>query len=295
MVLVNKKELTPPIHHRKRQGNHHKRNKSYDKSYWPFLPLLAIAGVAMLINLVWSNIGHSHSMVLGDSNGLTSLQLLQETNKDRQSHDINDLRLNSQLSAAAQAKAQSMVSQNYWSHVSPDGKQPWAYVQQQGYQYQAVGENLAYGFANPDDVIAGWLNSPEHRANLLDPAYTNVGFGVVQAANYLGKGPETVVVAMYGRPAEISQLTPQNSSNLPIRQVSRIELVTTSAVPGILYMVIAAAAGAAAVIILRHTRSLHRVLAYSEAYIVKHRTLDIIAITVIAIGALLTRTAGFIH
>lgn len=234
-------------------------------------------------------------MVLGVSTGLTNQQLLQQTNHSRLSTDIAQLVPNSRLTAAAQAKAQDMASQNYWSHVGPDGSQPWSFVQQQRYEYQALGENLAYGFTDPSDVVKGWLNSPEHRANMLDPAYTNVGFGVVQAANFMGQGPETIVVAMYGRPASAVPLASQDNSYLPVRQVSRIDLVAANAVPGALYIVVAITAAAAGLFIYRHTRALHRVVAYSESFIVRHPGLDVVAVSLITIGALLTRNAGFIR
>ncbi len=297
MVLVNKKQQVAPMHHRKRQGNHHKRSKVYEKSYWPYLPLLAVAGVAMLVNVIWTNLDRSQASVLGTSTGLTNLQLLADTNQSREQQGIGSLRLNSRLAVAAQAKAQNMASNDYWSHTAPDGRQPWSFVKQAGYQYQALGENLAYGFVGSDDVVNGWLNSQEHRANMLDPAYQDVGFGVIQAADYQQKGPQTIVVAMYGRRTEAVAMATQSGDNrlLPARQISRVELVAANAVPGILSIVIVASTAAAALFIFRHSRYLHRAVVYSEVFIVKHRRLDLVVISVIAIGALLTRTAGFIH
>lgn len=296
MVLINKKQQTAPLHHRKRQGSHHKRNKTYEKSYWPYLPLLAITGMAILVNVIWTSLDRNQASVLGASTGLTNLQLLSVTNQSRELQSIGSLRLNSQLAAAAQTKAQDMVSDNYWSHISPDGSQPWNFAKQAGYHYQALGENLAYGFIGSDDVINGWLNSQEHRANMLDPAYQDVGFGVVQAANYQSKGAQTVVVAMYGRRTEAAAMATQYSDTfLPARQISRVELIASNAVPGILSIVIVAATLAAAVFIFRHSRFLHRAVVHSEAFIIKHHRLDIVAVGIIALGVLSTRTAGFIH
>ncbi len=271
MVLINKKVQAAPLHHRKRQANHHKRSKTYEKSYWPYLPMLMIAGLAVLVNVVWTSFDRNQSTVLGASTGLTSLQLLADTNQSRD-------------------------STNYWSHTAPDGTQPWSFADKAGYQYQALGENLAYGFVGSDDVVRGWLNSQEHRTNMLDPAYQDVGFGVIQAADYQGKGPQTIVVAMYGRRTEaVTMGVQRNDTLLPARQISRVELAAPNTLPGLLFIVITASAGAAALFIFRHTRFVHKAVVHSEAFIIKHHKLDMLAITVVALGVLLTRTAGFIH
>src|SRR6185369_9999820 len=107
------------------------------------------------------------------------------------------LQLNDQLAAAAQAKANDMARRGYWSHVTPDGKQPWSFVEASGYQYEAAGENLAYGFGSSDEVMTAWMHSPEHRANILNSVYQDVGFATANVPNYRGTGPETIVVAMY--------------------------------------------------------------------------------------------------
>ncbi len=296
MVLINKKVQAAPLHHRKRQANHHKRSKTYEKSYWPYLPMLMIAGLAVLVNVVWTSFDRNQSTVLGASTGLTSLQLLADTNQSRDTEGITSLRLNTRLAVAAQAKAQDMASTNYWSHTAPDGTQPWSFADKAGYQYQALGENLAYGFVGSDDVVRGWLNSQEHRTNMLDPAYQDVGFGVIQAADYQGKGPQTIVVAMYGRRTEaVTMGVQRNDTLLPARQISRVELAAPNTLPGLLFIVITASAGAAALFIFRHTRFVHKAVVHSEAFIIKHHKLDMLAITVVALGVLLTRTAGFIH
>jgi hypothetical protein len=111
------------------------------------------------------------------------------------------LALNAQLDSAAQTKANDMAARDYWSHNTPDGKTPWTFIAAAGYQYQTAGENLAYGFGTAGDTITGWMNSPEHRANILNSSYRDVGFGIVNIPSYQNSGPETLVVAMYASPA----------------------------------------------------------------------------------------------
>jgi hypothetical protein len=99
MVLVTKKHKTPPVHHRKRQGNHHKRDKDYDKHYWPFLPLLGIIGFGFLLNILWAPISQSVQQrdVLGYATGTSLPSLLDETNLERTGNGLQDLQINGQL------------------------------------------------------------------------------------------------------------------------------------------------------------------------------------------------------
>src|SRR5690606_34410957 len=120
------------------------------------------------------------------------------TNTQRTANGLTGLTLNGQLNAAAQAKADDMAARDYWSHNTPEGDAPWVFIVNAGYQYQTAGENLAYGFLNSTATVKGWMDSPGHRANILNGSYKEVGFGIANSANYQGTGPETIVVAMYG-------------------------------------------------------------------------------------------------
>ncbi|QQS18450.1 CAP domain-containing protein [Candidatus Saccharibacteria bacterium] len=131
---------------------------------------------------------------------MSSSSLLSGTNSQRAASSLGALALNGVLGQAAQNKANDMVARDYWSHNTPDGQTPWTFITAVGYGYQAAGENLAYGFATASDTITGWMNSPGHRANILNTSFSEVGFGVANSANYQGGGPQTVVVAMYALP-----------------------------------------------------------------------------------------------
>ncbi len=181
-----------------------KQNQNFLKVYWPYLPLfiLVFLGMAFGIGLPGKSPLISSSGVLAYATEMSTSGLLSATNSQRASNGgLAGLTLNSKLAAAAQTKANDMVARNYWSHNTPDGKEPWTFVDAQGYEYQKAGENLAYGFENSDATVTGWMNSPSHRANILDTAYKEVGFGFANGANFVSTGEETVVVAMYGNPA----------------------------------------------------------------------------------------------
>ena len=194
MTLVARSR--PPAYHRKVNGRHHRTSKHYIKPYLPYLPLLLIVGLGLLLNSAWPS---QHS-VLGYATDMSVQSLLDDTNTQRTTNSLSNLSINAQLDTAAQTKANDMVARDYWSHNTPDGQTPWSFITNTGYQYQTAGENLAYGFDTASDTVTGWMNSPEHRANVLNTGYQEVGFGVANSANYQGNGPETVVVAMYASP-----------------------------------------------------------------------------------------------
>jgi hypothetical protein len=98
--------------------------------------------------------------------------LVSETNGSRQSTNLISLKESALLDAAAKMKAEDMASKGYFAHVSPDGIDPWYWISKAGYKYSYAGENLAVNFSDSEDVIKAWLNSPTHRANILDAHFT---------------------------------------------------------------------------------------------------------------------------
>lgn len=212
MVLAAKPKKPASEHHRKRNGQHHKHTKPYAKAYWPYLPMLAIIGLGFILNMLWPQPGAG---VLSYATNMSISGLLNQTNQQRQTEGQTGLTINDKLMAAAQAKADDMASRGYWSHTTPDGKEPWWFVSNAGYDYLASGENLAYGFDTSQAAVTGWMNSPGHRANILNAGYREVGFGIANAENYQGRGQETIVVALYGTPVGPVVATAPETSTSP--------------------------------------------------------------------------------
>lgn len=107
---------------------------------------------------------------------LTVAGILAETNKHRQINNLTPLILNPTLSGAAEHKLSDMFAQQYFDHDSPDGIGPTDVVDQVGYQYLRIGENLALGnFANDADLVQAWMDSPGHRANILSKGFVEIG------------------------------------------------------------------------------------------------------------------------
>lgn len=286
----------PAPHHKKIRGAHHRHSKHYLKTYHPYLPLLLLVVVGLAVNIFWT----SHTAVLGESTSLTSTELLEESNQARLRSNQDSLELNAKLSAAAQAKAYDMVNNDYWSHTSPGGDKPWKFIKNSGYEYYAAGENLAYGFNDAPTAIAGWMNSTEHRKNLLNPDYKDVGFGIIRAQNFQGTGSTTVIVAMYAEPAisglaDFSSTSTDTASSGPMKAVSRIELLTKGTAPWSYSLLIFLSSLAAIWFIWRHLKIWHAVVVKSEEFIVHHKMLDFFFIFTAVAGFLFTRAAGFIH
>ncbi len=82
---------------------------------------------------------------------------------------------NKQLVAAADAHTQDMIAKNFFAHIGSDGGNVGTRTTKAGYAWGAVGENIAAGYASLDGVMRGWLESPGHCANLMNPNFTEVG------------------------------------------------------------------------------------------------------------------------
>ena len=124
-------------------------------------------------------------------------KVVAEMNRERASRGLKPLRVNDELSAAAVDRIDDMFTKHYFNHVSPDGLQPWTWADKRGYSYRAIGENLAVGYPTAAAVVDGWMHSPGHRANVLQPVFDEVGVAVAaQAPERRFTGP--TVVALYG-------------------------------------------------------------------------------------------------
>ena len=122
------------------------------------------------------------------------------TNEERETQKLPTLAINPLLTKAAELKASDMASKGYFAHTSPEGKTPWYWIDQVGYNYQYAGENLAINFTDSKDVTNAWMASPTHRANILKGKYTEIGTGI---ATGIYQGNQTIFVAqIYASPAK---------------------------------------------------------------------------------------------
>jgi len=125
--------------------------------------------------------------------------LVDETNAARVSNDLPALTVSPLLQEAAQEKANDEATKGYFAHTSPQGLTPWYWFENVGYSFDYAGENLAVNFSDSEDVTNAWLNSPEHRANIMSADFTQIGMATAQGT-FNGQ-PTTYVVEEFGTPA----------------------------------------------------------------------------------------------
>jgi uncharacterized protein YkwD len=91
------------------------------------------------------------------------------------------------LAEASRLHSEEMARFNYFSHNGRNGSEPWDRIEQAGYRYRSMGENIAAGQRNPEDAVAGWIRSPDHCVNLMNPSFTEMGAAVaVNSRSELG-------------------------------------------------------------------------------------------------------------
>ncbi|MEU3839519.1 sigma-70 family RNA polymerase sigma factor [Streptomyces sp. NPDC028635] len=99
-------------------------------------------------------------------------------NKERQAAGCAPVTQDSLLTNAAQAHSDDMAARDYFEHNSPDGTDPGQRITAAGYRWSTYGENIAKGQQTPDEVMTSWMNSPGHRANILNCSFRNLGVGI---------------------------------------------------------------------------------------------------------------------
>ncbi|GAB1540464.1 hypothetical protein NUACC21_31330 [Scytonema sp. NUACC21] len=117
-------------------------------------------------------------MALTNTTSLSFEQkVFQLTNQERAKKGLKPLKANAELNYVADTYAQEMAERGVLSHTGPDGSQAWDRAKEVGYEAFMMAENIAAGQRTPEQVVQGWMNSSGHRANMLNPNYTEIGVG----------------------------------------------------------------------------------------------------------------------
>lgn len=109
-------------------------------------------------------------------------QVIQLVNEQRAANGLKPLTANTQLTNTATLKSQDMAKLNYFDHTSPTYGSPFDMMKKYGISYRTAGENIAMGQTTPAQVMQGWMNSPGHRANILNASFTQIGVGIAKNA-----------------------------------------------------------------------------------------------------------------
>lgn len=111
-------------------------------------------------------------------------EVVRLVNIERANRGLAALEYDWQLSRVARYKSEDMQKNNYFSHTSPTYGSPFNMMKSFGITYKTAGENIAKGYKTPAAVVEGWMNSPGHRANILNSSFTHIGVGYVENGNY---------------------------------------------------------------------------------------------------------------
>lgn len=127
-------------------------------------------------------------------------------NRERAAHGLASVHTKPSLRTAAAKFSQEMVAHDFFDHVSPSGSAPVDRLRAAGYIRPGHGFSIAENIAaaggsqaTPEAIVAMWMASPEHRANILSPAYRDTGIGVVAAMpQSVGQGPGATYTQDFG-------------------------------------------------------------------------------------------------
>ncbi|WP_226576545.1 SafA/ExsA family spore coat assembly protein [Halobacillus litoralis] len=111
-------------------------------------------------------------------------QVIDLTNQERAKNGLPALKANWQLSRVARYKSRDMANKGYFSHNSPTYGSPFEMMRNFNVSYNRAAENIAAGQRTPQEVVNGWMNSPGHRKNILDPNLRQIGVGYAQGGSY---------------------------------------------------------------------------------------------------------------
>ncbi len=232
-------------------------------SFHPYLlrtPALATVAASLLFaQIIFNVVTHSPS-IFGMRPSIEGSELTELTNEIRDEHGLEQLRRSPRLERAAQAKAEDMLERDYWSHFAPDGTSPWSFIKEVNYSYRYAGENLAKSFQTNQGVIQGWMQSYDHRNNLLDSRFTEIG--IATASGALGDENTTVVVAMYATPQPVSvhlgEGAVQGASDtsdrvtVPVSYTLTNPLMSLAALPILTQMAVLSATGLSVLFAMQH-------------------------------------------
>lgn len=148
--------------------------------------------VILLVNIVTADVGALKAHAALDTQSLLELH-----NQERQERSLPELTLNSSLNESARAKAKAMMLADCWDHYCPDGKSPWDFFEDAGYDYIYAGENLAEGFTDNQKVFNAWMNSETHRENILRAEFSEIGIAI-EYGTFQGIENNAIVVVHFG-------------------------------------------------------------------------------------------------
>lgn len=178
----------------------------------PVSLLLFLAGAVLLFSPVYVRERQFAALLEGPLFGRT--EVIRLVNTSRTTLGLPSLAENPTLNLVAEDKALDMAGKGYFAHLSPENRSPWDFLRARNYFYSAAGENLATDFVTAREAHDAFMNSPSHRANVLNTLYTEVGAAVVQG-NLDGR-PTVFIVQYFGKPKAIAAKAQVKPASKPL-------------------------------------------------------------------------------
>lgn len=154
--------------------------------------------LACFILLVWGIRLIVPASITSAQSTIDPSDVMDRINSERTSRLLPALATNSKLIVAAAAKSNDMIERSYFAHIDPDGNYVWPRIVGAGYQpYVRLGENLAMDFVTASGVVSAWMNSPTHRANIVNDKFEDQGLTATYG-NYEPYHDTIMVVSLFG-------------------------------------------------------------------------------------------------
>lgn len=135
-------------------------------------------------NSQYDKIENGNNSTLESGQSSQANAVLKLVNEERAKQGLKSLTLSTKLTSIATTKSKDMAVNKYFSHNSPTYGSPFQMLQHFGVSYKTAGENIAAGQKTPEEVMKAWMNSSGHRANILNPKYTQLGVGYYKGGSY---------------------------------------------------------------------------------------------------------------
>jgi uncharacterized protein YkwD len=295
MSKINKKLAIKG--YKKQHGLHHKMDKNYGKVYWPYLPVLIFTILGLSFGLFITSLNQNSK-----TNTVSYASLLTSTNQYRLKNGLSQLNFNQNLSTAAQLQANQIAIADSWSPLSKSQQPAFSLISTQNSQLTTPKENLAYGFKSSSSVVSAWSNSNYQNSNILNSNSNSVGFGVVNATNFMGIHNQKIVVAIFADnktlslPAVSPTSTKPDNLNTAVQSLAVIRLNSITKNDSIfeLYAIGFLMLAIVIVIFSKHTYKFHKWITKGEDLVIKHPLLDIALVVAFIVLAGAIQTTGYI-
>lgn len=132
------------------------------------------------------------------NNDITPENVLRLMNEYRAAEGLGTLRLDERVVTAANDRMRHMEEEAYWAHESPNGVTPFTWLRVRAYEFQLAGENLASGFETARLLVQSWMESPGHRANIMEPEYQDCGIAIIDGSTQ-GPAIGKSIVVLFGK------------------------------------------------------------------------------------------------